>query len=94
MVNPMVQENGFYSIYILVQKKDGTFHAILDLRELNWFVKAIHYLILRLSDVVYAVQPQDWINPLYLCGYFHFHIFPRTCISGGLKFLRAEISLS
>ena len=41
-VDPQLQAGGFYSAYFLVNKKDGGFRPILDLRGLNTFLKHAH----------------------------------------------------
>lgn len=66
-VDPMVWNNGFYSTYCFIQRKETDFYLILDSRGLNWFLKSLLFHMLRLSDVIHAVQPQDLFTSVDLC---------------------------
>ena len=72
-----VQLRGFYSIYFLVTKKDGGFRPILDLRQLNMYLKVFRFRMLRTVDVLQAVSEKDWFTSIDLKdAYFHVPIAP------------------
>ena len=60
------QLRGSYSIYFLIPKKDGSLRPILDLRNLNQFLKIFHFRMLRTVDVLQAVTEKDWFTSINL----------------------------
>ncbi len=67
----------FFSVYFIIPKKDGGFRPILDLRDLNKTLKYLPFLMLRTSDVLRAIEPQDCIVKVDLKdAYFHVPIAP------------------
>lgn len=60
LFNAQVHPGGFFCIYFLVNKKDSVFRPVLDLRNLNRFLKFLAFWMLRTIDVLQAVMPQDW----------------------------------
>lgn len=66
-VDSTVQNKGFYSMYVLVQKGSGFHH----LRGLNWLQEALQFLK-TISFVIHSVHPQDWFMPVHPHdAYFH-----------------------
>lgn len=57
---------GFYSTYFLITKKDGGFRPILDLRQLNRFVKVLRFQMLRTVDVLQVDSEGDWFTSIDL----------------------------
>lgn len=53
-VDPAIQNKGFYTMYILIPKKDSDFNPILDFRGLNCFLKNSHLLM--------YVNPIRWFS--------------------------------
>lgn len=77
LVNPQIHPGGFHSKYFLVRKKDGSFRPILDLRRLNKSLKHLPFRMLRVKDVLQAVEPGMWFTSVDLKdAYFHIPIAP------------------
>ncbi len=69
------QLNGFFSRYFLIPKKDGGIRPILDLRDLNVFLKRLPFHMLRVADVIRAVNRNDWFVTIDLRdAYYHIPI--------------------
>lgn len=51
---------GFYSRYILVPKKDGGLHPILNLHHLNRALAKHSFKMVTLKQILSLVQPWDW----------------------------------
>ncbi len=76
-IEPPAATQGFFSIYFIIPKKDGGFRPILDLRDLNKTLKYLPFRMLRTSDVLRAIEPQDWMVKVDLKdAYFHVPIAP------------------
>ncbi len=69
------QLNVFFSRYFLIPKKDGGIQPILDLRDLNVFLKRLTFHMLRVADVIRAVNRNDWFITIDLRdGSYHIPI--------------------
>ena len=76
-LSPGEMRQGFYSSYFLVPKRTGGFRPILDLRQLNKFLKVLPFRMLRLRTVFQAIRAGDWFTTVDLCdAYFHIPIRP------------------
>ena len=76
-VDSDAQQPGFYSVYFLVPKANGTLRPILDLRRLNAFVKRLPFKMLTSTEVLQSVSRGDWFTLLDLQdAYFHVPIHP------------------
>ncbi len=76
-IEPPAAMQGFFSVYFIIPKKDGGFRPILDLRDLNKTLKYLPFRMLRTSDVLRAIEPQDWMVKVDLKdAYFHVPIAP------------------
>lgn len=51
LIDPQVHPGGFFSIYFLVTKKDDGFQPILELRNLNNFLKFLPFRMLHTAYV-------------------------------------------
>ncbi len=61
--------------YFLIPKKDGGIRPILDLRDLNVFLKHLPFHMLRVADVIRAVNRNDWFVTIDLTdAYYHIPI--------------------
>ncbi|KAJ1127187.1 hypothetical protein NDU88_005590 [Pleurodeles waltl] len=69
---------GCYSSYFLVPKKDKGLRPILDLRDLNYFLKEDKFKMLFLAQVLSALDPGDWMVVLDLQDAY-FHILHPPC---------------
>ena len=70
------QKAGFYSMYFLVPKKDGSFRSVLDLRRLNQFIKVLPFKMLTTKDILQAIGQGEWFTTLDLKdAYFHVRIW-------------------
>ncbi|XP_029998122.1 uncharacterized protein LOC115424868 [Sphaeramia orbicularis] len=77
-VDPLLDPGGFYSKYFLVPKKTGDLRPVLDLRDLNVFLKVLPFYMLTTREVVHAISPGDWFTSIDLKdAYFHVPITPR-----------------
>ncbi len=54
------QLTGFYSKYFLVPKKDGGLRPILDLRQLNRFLKGLPFKMLTTTQILESIEPGEW----------------------------------
>ena len=71
-VDPLLQPRGFYSTYFLVGKKGGGLRPILDLRELNRFLKVMPFHMLTTAEVLRVVARGEWFTSIDLKdAYFH-----------------------
>ena len=61
-----MQLRGYYYFYFLVPKKDGGFRPILDLRQLNQYLRAFRFQMLRALDVLQSVSVNDWFTSIDL----------------------------
>ncbi|XP_041817854.1 uncharacterized protein LOC121624267 [Chelmon rostratus] len=76
-VDPLSQPGGYYSTYFLVEKKDGGFRPILDLRGLNRFLKVMPFHMLTVAEVLQVVARGEWFTSIDLKdAYFHVPIIP------------------
>ncbi|KAJ1153893.1 hypothetical protein NDU88_006651 [Pleurodeles waltl] len=68
---------GCYSHYFLIPRKDKGLRPIIDLRNLNYFLKKEKFKMLTLAQVLSALYPEDWMVALELQeAYFHIPILP------------------
>ncbi|XP_037832808.1 uncharacterized protein LOC108247140 [Kryptolebias marmoratus] len=71
------EKRGFYSPYFLVPKRTGGFRPILDLRQLNKFLKVLPFRMLQLRALFQAIRDGDWFTTVDLRdAYFHIPIHP------------------
>jgi len=76
-VDPILEPGGFYSTYFLIRKKGGGLRPILDLRELNKFLKILPFHMLSTADVLRTVARGEWFTSIDLKdAYFHVPIVP------------------
>ncbi|XP_075325338.1 uncharacterized protein LOC142383616 [Odontesthes bonariensis] len=76
-VDPLLHPGGFYSTYFLVAKKDGGFRPILDLRNLNRFLKVLRFHMLTTAEVLRTVSRGEWFTSIDLeDAYFHVPVAP------------------
>lgn len=69
---------GFYSRYFLIPKAKGGLRPILDLRQLNKFVRKLKFRMVSLSSIIPSLDPGDWYAALDLKdAYFHIAIIHR-----------------
>ncbi|XP_067659472.1 uncharacterized protein [Haliotis asinina] len=66
MVPKGQQEDGFYSTYFLVTKKDGGFRPILNLKGLNKFIEVPSFRMETLRSVISSVETGDWLTSIDL----------------------------
>ncbi|KAJ8364380.1 hypothetical protein SKAU_G00132110 [Synaphobranchus kaupii] len=61
-VKPSEQLDGFYSTYFLVRKKEGGFRPVLELKQLNVFLKVLPFHMLRTAEGI-KILPylDDWL---------------------------------
>ncbi len=84
VVPPHERESRFYSWYIIIPKKDGGLHSILDLHQLNHSVMRLKFKMLTLKQIMSQIRSEDWFVTLDLeDAYFHASIIPQL-----RKFLR------
>ncbi|KAM7172800.1 serum response factor isoform 1-T1 [Macrochelys suwanniensis] len=57
---------GFYSWYFLIPKAKGGLRSILDLRELNKFVKKLEFHMVSSASIIPSLDPGDWYAALDL----------------------------
>ena len=94
---PKDQEGqGYYSTFFIVPKKDGGFRPILNLRELNTYLKVPHFKMETLKTIICALEQNDWALSMDLKdAYLHVAVFPphrkylRFCIMGNHYQFRA-----
>ena len=94
---PKDQEGqGYYSTFFIVPKKDGGFRPILNLRELNTYLKVPHFKMETLKTIICALEQNDWALSMDLKdAYLHVAVFPphrkylRFCIMGNHYQVRA-----
>ena len=87
---PKDQEGqGYYSTFFIVPKKDGGFRPILNLRELNTYLKVPHFKMETQKTIICALEQNDWALSMDLKdAYLHVAMFPphrkylRFCIMG------------
>lgn len=87
-VPPEMRDKGFYSRYFLVPKAKGDMHPILDLRNLNTFIRKAKFRMVMLACIIPSLQKGDWYAALNLKDvYFHILIFSKSqkvpMVSGG-----------
>lgn len=83
-VDPALIDQGFFSKYFLVPKKDGGFCPILDLRVLNKYLRRLSFRMLMHRHIIQSVRHSDWFTTVDLTdAYFHVPICP-----GHRKYLR------
>ncbi len=81
------QLNVFFFRYFLIPKKDGGIRPILDLRDLNVFLKRLPFHILRVADVIRAVNRNNWFITIDLRdAYYHIPI-----VTHHRRFLRFHV---
>ena len=67
---------GFYSRYFIVKKKGGGFRPILDLRQLNKFLKVFKFKMLTNVTLLNMIRKNDWFTSLDLKdAYFHVGVY-------------------
>ncbi|XP_067307872.1 uncharacterized protein [Pseudorasbora parva] len=68
---------GFYSRYFLVPKKDGSLRPILDLRVLNKHLRKYNFRMLTYGLLARAIKRNDWFTSVDLKdAFFHISIYP------------------
>ena len=55
------EEDYFISTLFIREKKDGTFHTILNLKYLNEFVEYKHFKMESLEDVFKIIKKDEWM---------------------------------
>ena len=60
------QSPGFYSRLFLVPKKDGGWRPVIDLSQLNRFLKIPHFHMETTSGIMKALRPREWAVTLDL----------------------------
>lgn len=71
---------GFYSHYFLIPKGKGDHRPILDLRELNKYLKKIKFRMVALTSIIPFLGQGTWYAVLDLKDtYFHIAIHPDHC---------------
>ncbi len=77
-------EQGFFSRYFLVPKRDGGLRPILDLRHLNFSLYKWKFKMLMMKTIMSQIQGGDWFVTIDLKdAYFHIQVIQRH-----RKFLR------
>ncbi|XP_052473657.1 uncharacterized protein LOC128030230 [Carassius gibelio] len=77
MVPPTLMNQGFYSRYFLVPKKDGALRPILDLRVLNKHLRKYNFRMLTHGSLARAIKQNDWFTSVDLKdAFFHISIYP------------------
>ena len=67
---------GFYSKYFIIPKKDGGLRPILDLRQLNAFLKVLPFRMLTTQETLVSIEGGEWFTSLNLKdAYFHVPIW-------------------
>ncbi|XP_038158400.1 uncharacterized protein LOC119794765 [Cyprinodon tularosa] len=70
-------EEGFYTRYFLVPKKDRGLRPILDLRALNTYLRKYTFRMLTHAALIRFVRRGDWFISVHLKdAYFHIPIYP------------------
>jgi len=78
------EEDGYFSTYFIVPKKDGGLRPILNLKYFNVNVRKRKFKMETLKSVIAAVSPHQWLTSVDLKdAYFHVAIAP-----GHRRFLR------
>ncbi|KAI7790836.1 hypothetical protein IRJ41_002448 [Triplophysa rosa] len=68
---------GFYSRYFLVPKKDGSLRPILDLRLLNKHLRTYNFRMLTHGTLSCSIHQNDWFTSVDLKdAFFHISIYP------------------
>ncbi len=71
-------EQGFFSRYFLVPKRDGGLRPILDLRRLNLYLYKGKFKMLTMRTIMSQVQEGDWFVTIDLKdAYFHIQVVQR-----------------
>ncbi|GAA6095931.1 uncharacterized protein LOC125138511, partial [Tachysurus ichikawai] len=84
VVSPLLSDQGFYSRYFLVPKKDGSLRPILDLRVLNKHLRKYNFRMLTHGSLIRSIKRNDWFCSIDLSdAFFHISIYPPH-----MKFLR------
>ncbi len=60
------QLTGLYSKYFPVPKKDGGLRPILDLRQLNRFIKVLPFKMLTTKQILESIEPGVWLASIDL----------------------------
>lgn len=89
VVPQQFSQEGFYSIFFLVTKKNGKLRPVINLRPLNRYLETKHFKMETLAKVINMVKPNDWAISLDLSdAYLHILFFPkhrkflRFCVKG------------
>lgn len=71
------QQEGFYSTFFLVPKKNGKMRPVINLRPLNMYLVKKHFQMDTLTKIINLVKPKDWAISIDLSdAYLHIPIFP------------------
>ncbi len=71
-------EQGFFSRYFLVPKRDGGLRPILDLRRLNFSLYKGKFKMLTMKTIMSQIQGGDWFVTIDLKdAYFHIQVIQR-----------------
>ncbi len=71
-------EQGFFSCYFLVPKRDGGLRPILDLRRLNFSLYKGKFKMLTMKTIMSQIQGGDWFVTIDLKdAYFHIQVVQR-----------------
>ena len=80
---------GFYSTFFVVQKKDGSYRPILNLRNLNTHLQVPHFKMETLKSITAALRIGEWAFTLDLQdAYLHIPVYQyhrqylRFCVQG------------
>ena len=60
LVPPGLEEDGYYSTYFLVPKKDGGIHPILNLKFFNKNMVKQHFKMEMLQSIIKVMVPDLW----------------------------------
>ena len=87
-IPPGQEEEGFYSRYFTVPKKDGGLCPILNLKPFNRYIKKATFKMETLQSVIALMVPDLWMESVDLKdAYFHMPIY-----QGHWKYLRFFIN--
>ncbi|MGH0154753.1 UNVERIFIED_CONTAM: hypothetical protein FKN15_053387 [Acipenser sinensis] len=59
MIDPLQLEERFYSRYFLVPKRDGGLRPILDLRQVNLYLRAKGFKMMTMQQLFQSIRPGD-----------------------------------
>ncbi len=87
-------EQGFFSRYFLVSKRDGGLQPILDLRRLNLSLYKGKFKMLTLKTIMSQIRVGDWFVSVDLKdAYFHIQVVRRHRKVPSVRFWREGLSI-